>query len=62
MFVPILFLRSEDSLSLPSSLNVDETSGSTKQVLELEREALQLRRDLQEARAKKEESDQRLIL
>lgn len=38
---------------------MEEGGNSARQVIELEREALQLRRELQDARAKKEESDQK---
>lgn len=52
--------RSEDS-SQPSSSSTTVEEPAARQVLELEREALALRRELQEARAKKEESDQRCL-
>lgn len=46
---------------MPSSSNaIEEGASSARQVIELEREALQLRRELQDARAKKEESDYKL--
>lgn len=45
-----------------SSLNTSaEKSISARQVLDLEREALELRRELQDTRAKKDESDQKLM-
>ncbi|GJQ82546.1 hypothetical protein Trydic_g10241, partial [Trypoxylus dichotomus] len=51
---------SEDNVSIPSSSAAQEEGpNSARQVIELEREALQLRRELQDARAKKEESDQK---
>lgn len=53
--------RSEDGVAQPSPSSVEESSSAARQVLELEREALVLRRELQDARAKKEESDQRLV-
>ncbi|KAF5271115.1 hypothetical protein FQA39_LY08253 [Lamprigera yunnana] len=48
-----------DDLSLLS--NGDGIPNSARQLIELEREALVLRRELQDARAKKEETDQKLI-
>ena len=53
----MFFSRSEESEE-----QVTEDGASTaRQVLELEREALVLRRELQETRAKKEEADQKLL-
>lgn len=56
-----VFNRNEDSSQPSSSSTNVEEGGAARQVLELEREALALRRELQEARAKKEESDQRCL-
>ena len=51
--------RSEENV-LTSLSTSEENPSAARQVIELEREALALRRELQEARAKKEESDQKL--
>lgn len=40
---------------------VEDGTNAARQVLELEREALVLRKELQETRAKKEEADQKLL-
>lgn len=54
--------RSDDSVSIPTySNNADDGPNSARQVIELEREALLLRRELQDVRAKKEETDQKYI-
>lgn len=56
--------RSDDSaIALNSStLSLsDEKNKSARQVLDLEREALELRRELQDTRAKKEEADQKVL-
>lgn len=55
--------RSDDSASVPTTYaaNTDDGPNSARQVIELEREALVLRRELQDARAKKEETDKRFI-
>ncbi|XP_030765728.1 uncharacterized protein LOC115889787 isoform X2 [Sitophilus oryzae] len=52
--------RSDDSIILNTSLSEDKNK-SARQVLDLEREALQLRRELQDTRAKKEEADHKLL-
>ncbi|XP_066253551.1 rootletin [Euwallacea similis] len=54
--------RSDDT-SLNSSVLclTDEKNKSARQVLDLEREALELRRELQDTRAKKEEADQKVL-
>ncbi|KAF5274063.1 hypothetical protein FQR65_LT04461 [Abscondita terminalis] len=51
--------RSDSIVHLP--VNIDDGPNSARQVIELEREALVLRRELQDARAKKEEADQQLL-
>lgn len=54
--------RPEDNIFLPSSTTTMEDNTSTaRQVLELERETLLLRRELQDARAKKDESDHKIL-
>ncbi|KAK4884080.1 hypothetical protein RN001_000351 [Aquatica leii] len=54
--------RSDDNVHLPIlPANIDDGQNSARQVIELEREALVLRRELQDARAKKEETDQKLL-
>ncbi|XP_076268153.1 uncharacterized protein LOC143201147 isoform X2 [Rhynchophorus ferrugineus] len=54
--------RSDDSINMLnlSSLSEDKNK-SARQVLDLERETLQLRRELQDTRNKKEEADQKLL-
>lgn len=44
-----------------SSSAIEESSNSARQVIQLEHEALVLRRELQDAIAKREEANQKLI-
>ncbi|XP_017786971.1 PREDICTED: uncharacterized protein LOC108569794 [Nicrophorus vespilloides] len=53
--------RSEDSLTFASPTMHDDTGSSARQVFELEKENLLLRRELQDARTKKEVSDQKIL-
>ncbi|XP_050305845.1 uncharacterized protein LOC126742992 [Anthonomus grandis grandis] len=56
--------RSLDSTSALNSSSLtltDEKTKSARQVMDLEREALELRRELQDTRAKKEEADQKIL-
>lgn len=56
LFWNVKSFRSEDTEDTST-----EDGATARQVLELEREALVLRRELQETRAKKEEADQKLL-
>lgn len=55
--------RSEDNIFLPTSSTaaMEDNTSAARQVLELERETLLLRRELQDARAKKDESDHKIL-
>ncbi|CAG9765819.1 unnamed protein product [Ceutorhynchus assimilis] len=56
--------RSDDTVNILNSSTlsgIDEKNKSARQVFDLEMEALELRRELQDARAKKEEADQKVL-